>query len=102
MQQSIFIVLDGIDGSGTSTHSKLLAGFLSLKGINVYITQEPSNSDIGKLLRVYLKDDRVPPSTDALLFAADRVVHFENEIKEKLEISKLHGQMLGDYENVKT
>lgn len=85
MQQSIFIVLDGIDGSGTSTHSKLLAGFLSLKGINVYITQEPSNSDIGKLLRVYLKDDRVPPSTDALLFAADRVVHFENEIKEKLE-----------------
>lgn len=85
MQQSIFIVLDGIDGSGTSTHSKLLAGFLSLKGLNVYITQEPSNSDIGKLLRVYLKDDRVPPSTDALLFAADRVVHFENEIKEKLE-----------------
>ena len=85
MQQTIFIVLDGIDGSGTSTHSKLLAGFLSLKGLNVYITQEPSNSDIGKLLRVYLKDDRIPSSTDALLFAADRVVHFENEIKEKLE-----------------
>ncbi|NVM17868.1 MAG: dTMP kinase [Candidatus Lokiarchaeota archaeon] len=85
MQHSIFIVLDGIDGSGTSTHSKLLAGFLSLKGLNVYITQEPSNSDIGKLLRTYLKDDRIPASTDALLFAADRVIHFENEIKEKLE-----------------
>jgi len=85
MPHSIFIVLDGIDGSGTSTHSKLLAGFLSLKGLNVYITQEPSNSDIGKLLRTYLKDDRIPASIDALLFAADRVVHFENEIKEKLE-----------------
>ena len=51
MQQSIFIVLDGIDGSGTSTHSKLLAGFLSLKGLKIYLTQEPSNSEVGKLLR---------------------------------------------------
>jgi dTMP kinase len=85
MQHSIFIVLDGIDGSGTSTHSKLLSGFLSLKGLKVYLTQEPSNSDIGKLLRTYLKDDRIPASTDALLFAADRVLHFKNDIKKKLE-----------------
>jgi len=83
--QSIFIVLDGIDGSGTSTHSKLLAGFLSLKGLKTYSTQEPSNSDIGKLLRTYLKDDKIPASTDALLFAADRVLHYNNDIKEKLE-----------------
>jgi dTMP kinase len=85
MQQSIFIVLDGIDGSGTSTHSKLLTGFLSLKGLKVYLTQEPSNNDIGKLLRIYLKDDGIPASTDALLFAADRVLHFKNDIKKKLE-----------------
>jgi dTMP kinase len=85
MQHSIFIVLDGIDGSGTSTHSKLLAGFLSTKGLKIYLTQEPSNSEIGKLLRTYLKDDRIPASTDALLFAADRVLHFENEIKKKLK-----------------
>ena len=85
MQDSIFIVLDGIDGSGTSTHSKLLTGFLSLKGLKVYLTQEPSNSDIGKILRTYLKDDKIPASTDALLFAADRVLHFKNDIKKKLE-----------------
>ncbi len=85
MQHSIFIVLDGIDGSGTSTHSKLLAGFLSFKGLKTYSTQEPSNSDIGKLLRTYLKDDKIPASTDALLFAADRVLHYFNDIKEKLE-----------------
>jgi dTMP kinase len=83
--QSIFIVLDGIDGSGTSTHSKLLAGFLSLKGLKTYSTQEPSNSDIGKLLRTYLKNDKIPAPTDALLFAADRVLHYNNDIKEKLE-----------------
>ncbi|MFX0047666.1 MAG: dTMP kinase [Candidatus Hermodarchaeota archaeon] len=85
MQQSIFIVLDGIDGSGTSTHSKLLAGFLSLKGLKIYLTQEPSNSDVGNLLRTYLKNDKIPASADALLFAADRVLHFKNDIKKKLE-----------------
>jgi len=85
MKRSIFIVLDGIDGSGTSTHSKLLAGFLSLKGLKIYLTQEPSNSDIGNLLRIYLKNDKIPASVDALLFAADRVLHFKNDIKKKLE-----------------
>jgi dTMP kinase len=85
MQQTLFIVLDGIDGSGTTTHSKLLAGFLSLKGLKIYLTHEPSNSEIGKLLRDFLKDDKIPPSTDALLFAADRDLHYRNDIKMKLE-----------------
>ncbi len=85
MQQTLFIVLDGIDGSGTTTHSKLLAGFLILKGLKIHLTQEPSNSEIGKLLRNFLKDDKIPPSTDALLFAADRDLHYRNEIKMKLE-----------------
>jgi len=85
MHQSLFIILDGIDGVGTTTHSKLLAGFLSLKGLKTYLTQEPSSSEIGKLLRIYLKDKRIPASTDALLFAADRVLHYKNEIKKKLE-----------------
>ena len=85
MHQSLFIVLDGIDGSGTSTHSNLLAGFLSLKGLKTFLTQEPSSSEIGKLLRTYLKNERIPASTDALLFAADRVLHYKNEIKKKLE-----------------
>ena len=85
MVENLFIILDGIDGVGTTTHSKLLAGFLSLKGLKTYLTQEPSSSEIGKLLRKYLKDERIPASTDALLFAADRVLHYKNEIKKKLK-----------------
>ena len=85
MHQSLFIVLDGIDGSGTTTHCKLLAGFLSVKGFRTYLTHEPSSSEIGKLLRIYLKDERIPASTDALLFAADRVLHYKKEIKKKCE-----------------
>ncbi|MFX0104571.1 MAG: dTMP kinase, partial [Candidatus Hodarchaeota archaeon] len=84
-QKPFFIVLDGVDGSGSTTHSHLLKGFLESKGFNVYLTQEPSKSKIGILLREFLKDKEIPPTTDALLFAADRDLHYHNEIKKKLE-----------------
>ncbi|MDX1797286.1 MAG: dTMP kinase [Candidatus Lokiarchaeia archaeon] len=85
MQKPIFIVLEGGDAAGTTTHSHLLKGFLESQGFKVHLTQEPSQSKIGKLLREYLKNKDIPPSTDALLFAADRNLHFNNEIKKKLE-----------------
>ena len=81
----LFIVFDGIDGSGTSTHSKLLKGFLEYKGYKVYLTHEPSESEIGKLLRKFLKNKEIPPTTDALMFAADRDLHYHNEIKKNLD-----------------
>ncbi|MFX1556720.1 MAG: dTMP kinase [Promethearchaeota archaeon] len=84
-QKGFFIVLDGIDGSGTTTHSQLLTGFLESKGLKVHLTQEPSNNDIGLLLRKFLKDIKIPASTDALMFAADRDLHYRIEIKKKLD-----------------
>ena len=83
--KAFFIVLDGGDGAGTSTHGQLLAGFLEHKGFKVHLTQEPSRSEIGKILRKFLKDKEIPPTTDALLFAADRDLHYHNEIKKKLD-----------------
>jgi dTMP kinase len=85
MQKSLFIVLEGGDAAGTTTHSRLLKGFLESQGFKVHLTQEPSQSKIGKLLREFLKNKDIPPTTDALLFAADRNLHFNNEIKKKLE-----------------
>ena len=84
-QKSIFIVLDGIDGSGTTTHCNLLKGFLETKGFKLHITKEPSNSEIGLLIRKFLKNKAIPPITDALLFAADRSLHYHGEIKDRLE-----------------
>lgn len=80
-----FIVIDGIDGAGTTTHSSLLAGFLEGRGLSIHLTQEPSKSDIGEILRKFLKNKAIPPCTDALLFAADRSLHYYNEIKRKLD-----------------
>ena len=84
-EKSIFIVLEGGDGVGTTTHSRLLKGFLEYQKFKVHLTQEPSSSDIGILLRKFLKDKDIPPSTDALMFAADRSLHYHNEIKKKLD-----------------
>ncbi len=84
-EKSLFIVLDGIDGSGSTTHANILSQVLQDKGYNVYLTNEPSKSEIGVLIRKFLKNTKIPPTTDALLFAADRDIHYHNEIKEKLE-----------------
>jgi len=85
MARGIFIAIEGIDGSGTTTHSKLLAEWIEQQNIPVLLTHEPSDSEIGKLIRIILRDKMIPPATDALLFAADRVNHTQKEILPALE-----------------
>lgn len=84
-KKSFFLVLDGIDGSGTTTHTKMLVSYLEMLGLKVHLTQEPSKNEIGLLVRQFLKNNEIPPSTDALLFAADRDLHYKKEIKPKLD-----------------
>lgn len=84
-KKSFFIVLDGIDGSGTTTHSSMLVSYLEMLGLKTHLTQEPSKNEIGLLVRQYLKNKEIPASTDALLFAADRDFHYKKEIKPKLD-----------------
>lgn len=85
MEKGFFIAIEGIDGCGSTTHTKLLGSLLESKKKQVYLTREPSLSTIGKVLREYLKKKDIPIPTDALLFAADRVEHYYNEILPKLE-----------------
>ncbi|MFO8020398.1 MAG: dTMP kinase [Promethearchaeia archaeon] len=84
-KEPFFIVIDGIDGCGSSTHCKILASTLENKGYKVHLTQEPSFSEVGKLLRKFLKNPSIPPTTDALMFAADRDLHYRNEIKKFMD-----------------
>lgn len=50
-----FIVLEGIDGSGTTTQSRRLADALAARGVDVLLTFEPSSGPIGKLIRKALR-----------------------------------------------
>jgi dTMP kinase len=83
----VFIVFEGIDGSGKSTHIKFLSEKLRARGFHVLETSEPSRDSIGAFIRRYAEKnkERVTPETEALLFAADRYEHVEQVIKPALE-----------------
>jgi len=85
-KRGTFIVIEGLDGSGKTTQAKLLAATLK-QSHNALYTAEPSESRIGTFIRnacLYEKK-RLLPDVEALLFAADRVEHVENEIKPALK-----------------
>lgn len=84
-----FIVLEGPDGSGTTTHAKILAESLRAKGEDVLLTAEPTDSEIGKFIREQLSKKTIAsPSALQLLFCADRAWHIEKVIKPALEAGK--------------
>lgn len=75
-----FIVIEGADGSGTTTQSKKLA-----EEIGGYYTFEPSGNSIGEKVDELISSEQYSPETVALGFAADRMVHLEEEIIPRLE-----------------
>lgn len=84
-----FIVLEGPDGSGTTTHSRLLASGLEAMGHDVLLTAEPTDAPIGRFIRDQLKVEDIPsPSALQLLFCADRAAHIEKVIKPALDAGK--------------
>lgn len=89
MRDAPFIVLEGIDGAGTTTQTARLASALRARGRSVYTTREPSDGPIGVLIRQVLTGRVVVPGepamplgweTMAALFAADRLDHVAAEI----------------------
>lgn len=89
-----FIVIEGIDGAGTTTQSRRLVEVLRERGRDARHTFEPTNGAIGTLIRAVLeKRAPVPASglpftpswaTLALLFSADRLDHVDGFIAPAL------------------
>jgi dTMP kinase len=86
-----FIVIEGIDGAGTTTQSKHLVDWMNQQGHKAIGTCEPSHGPIGQMLRQILSGRLMarkpggqahPMCNDviALLFAADRMDHLDGEI----------------------
>ena len=80
----MYIVFEGIDGAGKSTQIQMLKQWLEDNGFRVETLVEPTDSEVGKLIRKILQrpdaqTDRVQ-KTLGLLFAADRML-----IMDKLE-----------------
>lgn len=71
-----FVVLEGIDGSGTSTQAAVLVDRIRAHHQQVFVTCEPTDSEVGTIIRRMLSGDRpAHPDTLAHLFAADRHDH---------------------------
>lgn len=87
---SRLIVLEGLDGAGTTSQAKRLVAHLG----DAHLTREPSDGPIGKLLREMLVGKHAIPGvalsqdTFGLLFAADRMDHLQREVEPALAAGK--------------
>jgi dTMP kinase len=80
-----FIVIEGPDGSGTTTHCHLLADHLESEGYSVLRTAEPSSGPIGTWIREILtKKVNLGAAALQTLFVADRAWHTEQVIAPAL------------------
>jgi dTMP kinase len=89
-KKGVFIVIEGLDGSGKTTQARILANTLS-KSYSVLCTAEPSDGKIGNFIRqsCLYNEKRLPTEAEALLFAADRIEHMRNEIAPALNEGKI-------------
>ena len=81
IKKGAFIVIEGLDGSGKTTQAKTLTAKLC-RTHNAIYTAEPSKGKIGMFIRnrVLYGEKRPPTAIEALLFAADRIEHVQNEV----------------------
>ncbi len=75
-----FIVIEGSDGSGTTTQSERLAD-----KFNAYWTKEPTDNQVGRKIDDMISSDSYSAEAIALAFAADRMLHLEDEVLPRLE-----------------
>ncbi len=85
---ALFIVFDGLDGSGKGDMIRLLRDYLSEKHLHVLVTREPTEGQYGKKIRKMLRKD-IYPKEDAELclhyFVKDREEHLKKEIEPALK-----------------
>ena len=75
MSRGRFVVLEGIEGAGKSTHTAFLADWLKEQGRPVVMAREPGGTALGERLRDILLDpeiDDLPPQAELLLMFAAR------------------------------
>jgi dTMP kinase len=93
--KGLLITLEGIDGSGKSTVSRLLAHDLSqaLPGRRLVFTAEPTNGEMGRILRAHLSKEsnwdedasKAKRMEELFLFMADHADHLSKTVIPSLQ-----------------
>lgn len=92
MGRGVFIVFEGIEGSGKSTQAEMLAKALQKEGYEVDLTREPGGTLVGERIREVLLDPRLEemhPRTELLLYLAARSEHVAKRIRRGLFAGKV-------------
>lgn len=83
----MFITFEGIDGSGKSTHIKLLRKKLEEEGHSVEVFREPGGTELSEKIRSLLLNSEVDidPVSELLLFSAARAQLISERVLPLLE-----------------
>ncbi len=85
--RGLFVVLEGLDGSGTTTQLSHVSKAVAALGQPVTATCQPSDGDLRELIRSRLGSSESPdPVEMALLFAANRRQHIRQVVRKQLAL----------------
>ena len=79
----MYIVFEGIEGSGKTLQIKLLENYLNMKNVDFIVTKEPGSTQIGAQIRNILlnaENKNMNYLTELFLYNADRAQHFKEII----------------------
>ena len=85
----LFIVIEGIDGTGKSTQAKRLGEWFVSQGREVMLSREPTDGPWGKRLRESAATGRLSPADELQYFLNDRRQHVEETIAPALAAGKV-------------
>jgi dTMP kinase len=90
MTHKKFIVFEGNEGTGKSTHIKFASDYLTQKKIDHIVTREPGGTSFGESVRSILldKNSDLDSLSEAMLFYASRVFNYNNTILKALNNNK--------------
>lgn len=85
--RGFLITVEGVEGSGKSTHCRLLAAWLGARGLEVVLTSEPDGTPLGAAIRGLFEQAGAPPTplTQTFLFMAARQQHVAHVIRPALQ-----------------
>lgn len=91
MAKGFFITLEGVEGSGKTTQTALVAEALRIAGHRVTVTREPGGTRAGEAIRAIFLDPAVSlhAAAELLLVLADRAQHVREKLKPALAAGEI-------------
>lgn len=89
MSEGLFIVIEGIDGTGKSTQAQRLGDWFASQGREVVLSREPTAGPWGKKVRESAATGRLAPEEELQYFLNDRRQHVEELIAPSLAAGKV-------------